>query len=350
MEDPTAFRSLPKIELHEHLDGSLRPATILELAAHDGVRLPTTDPAALARILSPGPSSLEVYLQAFAVTTSVMQTEASLRRVAFEMVEDWHRDGVVYGEVRFAPELHVRGGLSMEQVVEAVLRGLEDGRRAYPVDTGLILCSMRHAPPTLATAELVKAYRDDGVVAFDLAGAEAPFPPALHRAAFEFCAEHLLAATCHAGEVTGPGFIREALTACRALRIGHGVRLIQEWGADRRLPGPGSLSRWILDRRIPLELCLTSNLQTRAAETLADHPFDLFRRAGLRVTLNTDNRLVSATSLTGELSLAAGQWGLSAAELTELQTISLEAAFCPAETKSRIRAKHFSDSADKQEV
>jgi len=354
MEDQPDFdsllRPLPKVELHEHLDGSLRPATILDLARQDAVRLPSEDPQTLARILSPGPSSLEVYLGAFAVTTSVMQTEAALRRVAFEMVEDWHRDGVVYGEVRFAPELHTRRGLGLEAVVEAVLRGLEDGRRAYPVETGLILCSMRHEAPTLATARLVRAYQGSGVVAFDLAGAEAPFPPGLHREAFEYCAEHLLAATCHAGEVTGPAFIQEALTACRALRIGHGVQLIQEWGADRSLPGPGSLTRWILDRRIPLEVCLTSNLQTRACGSLEDHPFDAFRRAGLAATLNTDNRLVSATSLSRELALAQRTWGLSTADLLGLQRTSLEAAFCPSEVKERIRTKHFSANADRERV
>ena len=340
----------PKIELHEHLDGSLRPATILELARQDGVRLPTHDPQELAHILSPGPSSLEVYLRAFAVTTSVMQTAEALKRVAFEMVEDWYRDGVVYGEVRFAPELHTQSGLKMEEVVEAVLRGLEDGRRAYSVETGLILCSMRHSPPTLATARLVRDYRNAGVVGFDIAGAEEPFPPGLHREAFEFCAENLLSATCHAGEVTGPEYIREALVACRSLRIGHGTQLIREWGPDRALPGPGSVTRWVLDRRIPLELCLTSNLQTKAASTIMSHPFNTFRKAGLLVTLNTDNRLVSSTTLSQEWALARNTWHLTAAEVLAVQMNALDAAFCPAETKARIRAKHFTPNADTQSV
>lgn len=350
MNKPADLLALPKVELHEHLDGSLRPSTILELASQDRVALPTTDPAELVRILSPGPSSLEVYLAAFAVTTAVMQTPAALRRVAFEMVEDWYHDGVVYGEVRFAPELHTAGGLTKEAVVEAVLKGLEDGRRAYPVETGLILCTMRHAPPTLETARLVHRYRHDGVVAFDIAGAEAPFRPALHREAFEFCAENLLAATCHSGEVTGPDYIRESLVACRALRIGHGVQLIQEWGPDRTLPGAASLTRWIHDRRIPLEVCLTSNVQTRASGPVETHPFDDFRRAGLVVTLNTDNRLMSDTSLTQELALARDTWGLSLDDLVDLQRASLEAAFCDKETKERIRAKHFSPNADTRRV
>ena len=340
----------PKIELHEHLDGSLRPDTIFSLARQDGVKLPTQDTDELIRILSPGPSSLEVYLQAFAVTTSVMQTVGSLKRVAFEMVEDWHRDGVVYGEVRFAPELHTRNGLRLEEVVEAVLRGLEEGRRAYPVETGLILCSMRHALPNLATAQLVRDYRNSGVVGFDIAGAEAPFPPRLHREAFEFCAENLLSTTCHAGEVTGPGYIREALVACRSLRIGHGTQLIQEWGPDRVFPGPGSLTRWILDRRIPLELCLTSNLQTRATATIEGHPFNSFRQAGLVVTLNTDNRLVSGTTLSRELELARNTWSLTASEMAAIQINALEAGFCSTETKSRIRAQHFPGNADTQSV
>jgi len=350
MDDPNSLKTFPKIELHEHLDGSLRPQTVVELARADGVKLPTDDAQALARLLSPGPSSLEVYLQAFAVTVSVMQSATSLRRVAYEMVEDWYHDGVVYGEVRFAPELHTAGGLSLEAIVEAVLVGLEDGRRAYPVETGLILCSMRHAPPTLATARLVERYRNSGVVGFDIAGAEAPFPPGLHRQAFEYCAEHHLAATCHAGEVTGPGYIREALVACRSLRIGHGTQLIQEWGSDRELPGPGSLTRWILDRKIPLELCLSSNVQTRAVPDLATHPFETFRRAGLAVTLNTDNRLVSATNLSHELELAQATWNLTTAELLEVEKTALEAAFCPAEVKSRIRAKHFTRHADTDRV
>lgn len=337
---PPELLSLPKVELHDHLDGSLRVATVLELARQDGVRLPSSDPRELARILSPGPSSLEVYLQAFAVTTAVMQTAEALRRTAFEAVEDWCRDGIVYGEVRFAPEQHTKGGLAMEEVVEAVLRGLEDGRRAYPVETGLLLCSMRHAPPTLATAGLVKAYRNYGVVGFDLAGAEAPFRPGLHRKAFEFCAENLLAATCHAGEVTGPDYIQEALLSCRALRIGHGTQLIQEWTAGT-LPGLGTLTRWVLDRKIPLELCLTSNLQTKAVPDVESHPFEAFRREGLAAVLCTDNRLVSATSLTREIALARDTWNLTEDDLRAVQETALDAAFCPAETKARIRAKHF---------
>jgi len=339
MERP--LTSLPKIELHDHLDGGLRPATILELAKADGVRLPTDDAAELARVLMPGQSSLEVYLQAFAVTVSVMQTKEALRRSAREAVEDWHADGIVYGEIRFAPELHTARGLSLHEIVEAVLLGLRDGKAATGVETGLILCSMRHAPPTLATARLVNEYRKDGVVAFDIAGAEAPFRPALHRAAFEFCAENLLAATCHAGEVTGPDYVREALTACRSLRIGHGTQLIQEW-VDGRFPDSESTARWVLDRRIPLEQCLTSNVQTKASSSLAEHPFDTFRRAGLAVTLNTDNRLMSATTLSRELELARDTWALSEADLTAVQNTALEAAFCSADVKNRIRAKYFS--------
>lgn len=324
--------------------------TILELARQDGVGLPSVDPEVLAGILSPGPSSLEDYLRAFAVTVSVMQTPASLQRVAFEMVEDWQRDGVVYGEVRFAPELHITGGMGMESVVEAVLLGLEEGRKATGVETGLILCSMRHRPPTLATAHLVNRYRNDGVVGFDIAGAESGFPPSLHREAFEFCAENFLSATCHAGEVTGPEYIREALTACRSLRIGHGTQLFQEWGPGANFPGPGSVTRWIADRRIPLEFCLSSNLQTKACSSLADHPFEVFRQAGLRVTLNTDNRLMSATSLSRELELASETWNLSRQDLLTLQETSLDAAFCPGEIKATIRAKHFPRNADREKV
>jgi len=270
-----------------------------------------------------------------------MQNAAALRRVALEMVEDWHSDGVVYGEVRFAPELHTSGGLRMEEVVEAVLSGLDEGRKATGVETGLILCSMRHRPPTLATAQLVKTYRNDGVVAFDIAGAEDGFPPALHRMAFDYCAEHSLAATCHAGEVTGPHFIREALVACRSRRIGHGVQLIQEWGPHRTVPGTDSLTQWLLDRQIPLEICLSSNVQTRACQSLETHPFEAFRQAGLAVTLNTDNRLVSATSLSRELALAKQTWNLDDSDLVQLEETALKVAFCPEETKTKIRTKYF---------
>ncbi len=341
MESPHDLAALPKIELHEHLDGSLRLETVLELASHNNVVLPTTDPVTLAGMLAPGPSSLEIYLKAFDITVSVMQTETALRRVAFELVEDWALDGVVYGEVRFAPSQHTRGGLSPEQVVESVLKGLEEGRKTFGVETGLILCSMRHEPPSLTTVRLVDRYRDDGVVAFDIAGAETPFPPRIHREAFDYCAEHFLSATCHAGEVTGPDYIREALVACRSLRIGHGTQLIQEWGAEGVVPGKGSVTRWLLDRRIPLEVCLSSNLQTKACSTLADHPFERFRRAGLAVTLNTDNRLISKTTLSRELELAAQTWSLSRAVLLHLEKTSLEAAFCSAETKTRIQTKYF---------
>lgn len=342
MEVPSEILTLPKVELHEHLDGSLRLETVLDLARKGGIRLPSTDPDTLRSILSPGPSSLDVYLQAFAVTTAVLQTSQSLRRAAFELVEDWARDGLVYGEVRFAPEQHTFQGMRMPEVVEAVLQGLEDGRRAYPVETGLILCSMRHAPPTLATARLVKEYRAHGVVGFDIAGAEEPFPPGLHREAYEFCAENLLATTCHAGEITGPAYIREALIACRSLRIGHGTQLVQEWASADALPDAGSLTRWVLDRGIPLEMCLSSNLQTRACSSLDTHPFARFLRAGLVVTLCTDNRLVSDTSLSKELTLAQIHGNFEMGELRGIQEGALAAAFCSSETKSRIRAKYFS--------
>jgi len=209
---------------------------------------------------------------------------------------------------------------------------------------------MRHNPPTLATAQLLHRYRHDKVVAFDIAGAEAPFPPLVHREAFDYCAEHFLAVTCHAGEVTDPTYIRDALMACRSLRIGHGVQLIQEWGPDRRLPGPGSLTRWILDRQIPLEVCLSSNLQTRASSNLSTHPFGDFFGAGLAVTLNTDNRLVSSTSLTNELALAQAAWSLTVDDLVELQRTSLRAAFCDGDTKKRILAKYFLKPADTRDV
>ncbi|MEI8092834.1 MAG: adenosine deaminase [Spirochaetales bacterium] len=336
------LKALPKIELHEHLDGSVRLASILDLGSQDGVRLPSGNLEELRAILTPGPSSLETYLRAFSVTLSVLQTVASLERVARETVEDWHADGVVYGEVRFAPELHQERGLGRPQIVEAVLRGLEAGSRTTGVATGLILCTMRSGPPSLETVKLVRDYRNDGVVAFDIAGAEAPFRPSIHREAYEFAAENYLNTTCHAGEVTSPGYIREALLACRSLRIGHGTQLIQEWGPARSLPGSGSLTAWIRDRQIPLELCLTSNLQTKAVESAAAHPFGEFMQAGLAVCLCTDNRLVSDTTLTKELELAQTTFGLSIEHLKGVQQNAWNAAFCSPEVRKRIKEKVFS--------
>jgi len=336
----SAMVALPKIELHEHLDGSLRISTILELATQNQVRLPAQDYEGLKQILVPGPSSLEIYLRAFAVTVSVLQTAPALQRVARETVEDWHADGVVYGEVRFAPELHTAAGLRKEEAVEAVLKGLEEGTKATGVEARLILASMRSAPPTLDVVQLVKTYRHNGVVAFDIAGAEAPFPPSLHRQAYEFAAENYLNTTCHAGEVTGPAYIREALLACRSLRIGHGTQLLQEWSGGR-FPGEGTLSAWIRDRHIPLELCVTSNLQTKASATAQSHPLDAFRKAGIAVTVCTDNRLVSDTSLSRELELAASTWNWTADQLRQVRLNALEAAFCTPALKSRLLAKYF---------
>lgn len=341
--------SFPKVELHDHLDGGLRISTIEDLARSEAIRLPTPDRQGLTALLSPGPSSLENYLKAFDITVAVMQTASALERVAYEMVEDWAAEGIVYGEVRFAPEQHLRSGLSMAGVVEAVLKGLDQGRTAFGVESGLILSSMRHRPPTLETARLVREYRQDGVVGFDIAGAETPFPPRLHREAFEYCAEHYLATTCHAGEVTDPTYIREALIECRALRIGHGTQLVQEWSSPEPPPA-GSLTRWILDRQIPLEMCLSSNVQTKACPTLFDHPFQKFLHSGLNVVLCTDNRLVSDTTLGQELERAATTWGLTTDELRRVQERALEAAFCPLQTKRRIRAKYFSGSADNKRV
>lgn len=339
MEIASAIRTLPKIELHEHLDGSLRPDTLLDLALQDHISLPATEKSDLLKILSPGPSSLETYLEAFAVTTAVMQTRQALRRIAFETVEDWYRDGIVYGEVRFAPELHGNKGLRLEEIVESVLDGLAEGQKKYPVRAGLILCSMRHRPPTLATARLVRDYQHDGVVAFDIAGAESGFPPSLHREAFEYCAEWNLSATCHAGEVTSPEYIRQALQECKSSRIGHGVRLIQEWTDSEIFPENSSLASWVRTHQVPLEICLTSNLQTKASLSLDEHPFDVFRRQGLAVTLNTDNRLVSATSLSFELGLAQNHWNLSLEDLKKLQLNSLDAAFCSESTKQELRKR-----------
>jgi len=347
--EPSSFLLLPKVELHEHLDGSLRPQTILDLAHAQGVRLPVQTVDELVPLLSPGPSSLETYLKAFQITTSVMQSPAALIRVAQEQVEDWYHDGVVYGEIRFAPEQHLLQGLKLQEVVEAVLKGLDEGKRQYGVETGLILCSMRHATPRVDIARLVDEYQGSGVVGFDLAGEEAPFRPALFQKAFDYCAEHFLAVTCHAGEVTSADYIREALVSCRALRIGHGTQLMEDFkNADPLCPGP--LARWIIDRGILLEVCPSSNVQTKAVTSLHDHPAPRFLTAGIRMALCTDNRLVSATSLTREWELASQSWGWDLELGKRLQRQAMEASFASKFVKDAIVTKHFQELADKKGV
>ncbi|MES2439367.1 MAG: adenosine deaminase, partial [Verrucomicrobiota bacterium] len=301
------LRKIPKVLLHEHLDGGLRPATVIDLALEIGYEgLPTTDSKELASWFHRGAQrgNLPEYLEGFQHTIAVMQTAEALERVAFEFIEDMYDDGVVYAEVRFAPVYHGERGLTQDQVVEAVVAGLERGERTYGVEWGLIICAMRHLQSSLEAAELAIRHRDIGVVGFDLAGGEDGFPPKKHVQAFQAIERANFYITIHAGEAYGPESIWQALQYCGAHRLGHATRLRDDIDVlpdgSLRL---GRLAQYILDRRIPLEMCLLSNLHTGACESLENHPFGLFFRSGFRVCLNTDDRLMSDTSMTQETTL-----------------------------------------------
>ncbi len=350
--DEDALRALPKIALHDHLDGGLRPGTVLELAREAGVELPAEDESGLATWFAEtsDSGSLVEYLKTFDLTVAVMQTEAALRRVAREAVLDLAADGVIYAELRWAPEQHLAGGLTLDEAVIAVTDGLAEGVAAAAaqgssIAVGQLLTAMRHADRGLEIAELtVRHYDPDGVggvVGFDIAGAELGFPPSKHKAAFDHLAEELVPTTIHAGEADGIDSIRDALVAGRALRIGHGVRLAEdirnEGEDDTEIEvSLGPVADWIRDRGIALEVCPSSNFQTGAvdsAEGLAGHPFDLLYQLGFRVTVSSDNRLMSRTSLSRELALLADTFGYELDDIAQFQLNAAEAAFQPREVR-----------------
>jgi adenosine deaminase len=325
-------RSLPKALLHDHLDGGLRPETIVELARAHKVTLPEEDPAKLAQWFHQGANkgNLREYLKGFKVTTEVMQTEEALTRVAFEMMEDMKRDGVVYIETRFAPVFHTRLGLSYGQVIEAVLRGLRDGERSFGVRFGLILCGMRNMKParSLETAEHAVRYREQGVVGFDLAGDELGYPPKDHLKSFHFIQRNNFNITIHAGEAFGKESIWQALQYCGTHRIGHGIHLKDDVMADgEKILEMGYLSQYVRDKRIPLELCLSSNLHTGAVLDPKYNPFPIFHKNSFRVTLNTDNRLMSDTTMTKELMLAVTHYGIGLKDIEKLSINAMKSAF-----------------------
>jgi adenosine deaminase len=344
--------AVPKVSLHDHLDGALRPATIIELAEEVGAALPASEPTELADWFhrSADSGSLVDYLKTFDVTTSVMQTAEGLTRVAREYVEDLAADGVLYGEVRWAPEQHLQAGLSLDAAVDAVQAGLTQGvERAraggHEIRVGQLTTAMRHADRALEIAELTLRHRDSGVVGFDIAGAEAGFPASRHRVAFDHLARQLFPVTVHAGEADGLESIRSALFDGRALRIGHGVRLAENLRLDREdedntYVTVGRLARWVRDRQIALELCPSSNLQTGAIEQwgteLADHPFDLLYQLGFRVTVNTDNRLMSDTTLSKELALLTEAFDYDVDDLRMFQLNAVDAAFLPLEDREEL--------------
>lgn len=335
-----SIQKLPKVLLHEHLDGGLRPATVIELAKETGYQgLPTTDSHDLADWFHRGAQrgNLPEYLEGFQHTTGVMQTPEALERVAFEFIEDMHEDGVVYAEVRFAPVFHTSGGLTQDEVVQAVINGLKRGERTYGVQWGLIICAMRHMKNSLEAAELAIRCRDLGVVGFDLAGGEDGFPPKKHVEAFQAIERANFYITIHAGEAYGPESIWQALQYCGAHRLGHATRLrddIQFFPDGGMHLGP--LAQYILDRRVPLEMCLLSNLHTGACASLEEHPFATFFRRGFRVCLNTDDRLMSDTTMTKETTLATEMFDLSLAELEKLTLNAMKSAFAPFDKRLRI--------------
>ncbi|MCU7726742.1 adenosine deaminase [Actinoplanes sp. KI2] len=328
----------PKALLHDHLDGGLRPETILELAEAVRHPLPANDAEALGAwfVAAADSGSLERYLETFAHTVAVMQTEAGLHRVARECALDLAADGVVYAEVRYAPEQHLERGLSLDAVVDAVNAGFVDGcaeaaAQGRPIRVGVLLTAMRHAARSQEIAELAVRYRDAGVVGFDIAGAEAGFPPTRHLDAFEYLQRENFHFTIHAGEAFGLPSIWQAIQWCGADRLGHGVRLVDDVtgtpaGGDAAL---GRLAAYVRDKRIPLELCPSSNVQTGAAPSIAEHPIGLLHDLRFRVTVNTDNRLMSGTSMSREMALLCEAFGWGWAELRWLTINAMKSAFIP---------------------
>ncbi len=317
------FRALPKTDLHVHLDGSLRLETILELAREQGVELPALDVGGLNAAIGCGRNfgSLVEYLRGFDITLRVMQTEEALERIAFELAEDAHAENVLYMEVRDAPMLHTRRGLKLTKVVGAEVSGLRRARETYGIKANVIVCGIRNisAESSYQMAELAVAYKSRGVVGFDLAGAEADFPAKHHRAAFQLVRDNNVNCTIHAGEAYGPESIAQAIHVCGAHRIGHGCRLRED----------GDLLHYVIDHRIPLECCPSSNVQTGAVKDFATHPLKLYFDLGVRVTINTDNRLITDTSVSKELFLVHAKLGVPFVDIKSMLIAGVKSSLQP---------------------
>jgi adenosine deaminase len=327
------IEKLPKTDLHCHLDGSLRVSTILDLAQKQRVRLPAEDPDRLGALIYAGErtKSLDDYLKAFDITLSVLQTEEALYRVAYELAEDCARENVRYLEVRYSPMLHTQRGLRLPAIVEAVIQGLRAGERDFGVRSGVILCGIRSINPesSMRMAELCVAFKNRGVVAFDLAGAEYNYPAKDHKDAFQLILDNNVNCTAHAGEAYGPASIAQAIHYCGAHRIGHGTRLREN----------GDLLNYVNDHRIPLEICLSSNIQTRAAPDFESHPLPFYYNYGLRVTINTDNRLVTNTTVSKEMLLAHQRYGFGLDDLKTIIISGFKSAFLPYREKADLLKK-----------
>jgi len=334
------IRTAPKVLLHDHLDGGLRPATVIELARETGYQdLPTYDEGDLARWFTTGAArkDLVLYLETFKHTVGVMQTKDALIRVAKECAEDLAADGVVYAEVRFAPEQHLEAGLTLDEVVEAVLEGFRLGSAATGITIGTIVTAMRHAAHSREIAELAVRHRDAGVVGFDIAGSEAGYPPTRHLDAFQYVAGENFHITIHAGEAFGLPSIWEAVQLCGAERLGHGVRIVDDItvGADGRAH-LGRLAAFIRDRRVPLEMCPTSNIHTGVCDSIEEHPIGLLSRLRFRVTVNTDNRLMSGVTLSSELAALSEAFGYGWSDLEWFTVNAMKSAFWPFDLRLRL--------------
>jgi len=326
--DKKLIKAMPKTDLHVHLDGSVRISTLLDLAKKQNVKLPESDPKKLKKLLVPGLhcKSLVDYLRPFDIVLSVLQEEEALSRVAFELAEDAAKENTWYMEVRYSPVLHTKKGLKVTQIVDAVLDGLHRAEKKYNIKTGIIVCGMRNIDPETSNmiADLAIAYKNQGVVGFDLAGAEENHPAKHHREAFYRTLNNNINTTAHAGEAYGPESIHQAIHYCGAHRIGHGTRLKED----------GDLLNYVNDHRIPLEICVTSNIQTKVAQSYEKHPLKFYYDYGLRVTINTDNRLISNTTLTKELWLAAKYANLNMEDLKTIIVAGFKSAFLPMRQKA----------------
>ncbi|MGH1362345.1 MAG: adenosine deaminase [Calditrichia bacterium] len=325
---PQFLEKLPKTDLHVHLDGCLRIPTLIDLAAKQNVELPSTNPKALAKYVMTGKNckNLGEYLQGFDITLSVLQEAEALYRVAYELAEDAAKENVWYMEVRYSPILHTQKGMSLTTIVDAVLQGLADAEKAFNIKTGVIICGMRNINPetSLMLAELAVAYKNRGVVAFDLAGQEESYPAKDHKEAYYLIRNNNINTTAHAGEAFGAESIHQAIHYCGAHRIGHGTRLFEN----------GDLLNYCNDHRIPLEICLLSNIQTGASPSLERHPLKLYYNYGLRVCINTDNRLISDTTVSNEYYLAAKHLGFQLDDIKNIIIDGFKSAFLPKRTRS----------------
>lgn len=327
---PDIIHALPKTDLHCHLDGSLRPETILDLAKQHGVTLPADTPEGIRAACHAGElcDSLEDYLKAFDLTLSVLQTPDALQRAAYELAEDCAKENVRYLEVRYSPILHTQKGMKLPNVVDSVLDGLAQAERDFGIQSGVIICGIRNINPetSMRLAELTVAYKNRGVVGFDLAGSEYDYPAKDHSQAFKLILNNNVNSTTHAGEAYGPDSIRQALHYCGAHRIGHGTRLRED----------GDLLNYVNDHRIPLEVCLSSNVQTKAVESLESHPIKFYFQLGLRVTINTDNRLMTDTTVSKEMWLAHQHFGFTLADFKEITIAGFKSAFLPFRKKQAL--------------